>query len=181
MKRVKALVFKGLAQISCQNEVTHLGNAGYYKSGGTNAGYWDYSTQSDTAPTAELPSGTDMVNGSANYLSGGFVDTTYYTTEVGAYDAKPSDSAYGTFDQGGNVGEWNETDTYGDGWYRGWRGGPFNMGVDFLRASHRGDIDPGNAGTFTGFRVANIPEPSTAVLLIIGAVGFLVYSLRRKK
>ncbi len=30
MKRVKSLVFKGLAQIACQSQATHLGNAGYY-------------------------------------------------------------------------------------------------------------------------------------------------------
>ena len=60
--------------------------AAYYKGGGTNAGYWDYPTQSDTAPTAELPVGTDMVNGSANYYYDyTYLDTTYYTTEVGAY------------------------------------------------------------------------------------------------
>ena len=28
MKRVKSLVFKGLAQIACQSQATHLGNAG---------------------------------------------------------------------------------------------------------------------------------------------------------
>ena len=28
MKRVKSLVFKGLAQISCQSQAIHLGNAG---------------------------------------------------------------------------------------------------------------------------------------------------------
>ena len=28
MKRVKSLVFKRLAQISCQSQATHLGNAG---------------------------------------------------------------------------------------------------------------------------------------------------------
>ncbi len=45
--------------------------AAYYKGGGTKAGYWDYPTESDTASTAELPPGADMINGSANYYDGG--------------------------------------------------------------------------------------------------------------
>ena len=51
-----------------------------------------------------------MVNGSANYWNGSYVDPTYYTTPVGAYLAMPSDSPYGTYDQGGNLYEWNELD-----------------------------------------------------------------------
>ena len=65
--------------------------AAYYK-GGASAGYWNYATQSDTAPTAQAPPGTDMVNGSANYAG---LSLPYTTSAVGAYSAKPSDSAYG--------------------------------------------------------------------------------------
>ena len=72
--------------------------AAYYKGGGTNAGYWDYPTQSDNAPAAEAPPGTNTTNGSANY--GWAVGD---LTDVGAYTYKPSDSAYDTLDQGGNV------------------------------------------------------------------------------
>jgi hypothetical protein len=31
MKRIKSLVIKGLAQIACQSQATHLGNAGLHK------------------------------------------------------------------------------------------------------------------------------------------------------
>ncbi len=132
--------------------------AAYYKGGGTDAGYWNYPTQSDTPPTPESPPGTDMVNGSANYDDPlyNYVDPTCYTTEVGAYDAKPSDSAYGTFDQGGNVWEWNEA--WVSDFERGVRGGAFHgsSGGDYLdlHAADRGRLPPAFEGFDVGFRVA---------------------------
>ncbi|MHC4620663.1 MAG: SUMF1/EgtB/PvdO family nonheme iron enzyme [Planctomycetota bacterium] len=125
--------------------------AAYYKGGGTNAGYWEYATQSDTVPTAESPPGTDMVNGSANYNSviGGF-------TDVGAYTTKPSDSAYGTFGQNGNVWEWNEALISGD--FHGMRGGSQGSLANRLPASYRDNGNPGE-DHHIGFRVASSPEP----------------------
>ena len=132
--------------------------AAYYKGGGTDAGYWDYPTQSDTAPTPELPPGTDSVNGSANYDDPlyNYVDPNCYTTEVGAYTYKPSDSAYGTFDQGGNVWEWNEALVSAS--ERGVRGGAFHGSggvpdID-LHAADRGRLPPECESFDVGFRVA---------------------------
>ena len=157
--------------------------AAYYKGGGTNAGYWDYPTQSDSPPTAQLPTGTDMVNGSANYYqaSENFLDPTYFTTEVGAYDAKHSDSAYGTFDQGGNVWEWNET-IFFDNNYRGLRGGSFYYYIygNHLFASDRHVATPTGAGYITGFRVASIPEPGSITMLVCGLVAGLIWWRRAK-
>ena len=151
--------------------------AAYYKGGGTNAGYWDYPTQSDTTPTAELPAGSDMVNGSANFYDydGGYLNATYYTTEVGAYTAKPSDSAYVTFDQGGNVREWNEALIIGSD--RGLRGGSFYYDGFSLRASLRSDGSPTDEHYDIGFRVSEVPEPATMAILALGGIGML----RRRK
>lgn len=147
--------------------------AAYYKAGGIDSGYWEYATQSNTAPTAELPPGTDMVNGSANYYTDGLVDPTYYTTEVGAYGAKPSDSAYGTFDQGGNLWEWNEANFLGDGSYRGLRGGSFRDIDGSPDAGIRSGAPPWYALTDVGFRVAAIPEPATLALLALSGAAVL--------
>ena len=155
--------------------------AAYYKGGGTSAGYWDYPTASDTVPAAEAPAGTDAVNGSANYHSGGYVDTTYYTTEVGAYTDKPSDSAYGTFDQGGNVLEWNETIVVlNDVSYRGVRGGSYSLSNVVLKAAWRNYGSPTEEWDYFGFRVSEvigevvIPEPATIALLALGGVGMVI-------
>ena len=55
--------------------------AAYYKGGGTNAGYWDYTTRSNTAPSHVL-SATGTNN--ANYYNG-YTDRTTFTTPVGEF------------------------------------------------------------------------------------------------
>ncbi|UCC31019.1 MAG: IPTL-CTERM sorting domain-containing protein [Phycisphaerales bacterium] len=163
--------------------------AAYYKGGGVNTGYWDYATQSDTPPTAETPPGADVTNGSANWYNGGYVDAMYYTTEVGAYSAKPSESAYETFDQAGNVWEWNEADIYGDGSHRGMRGGAFyGIFTDNQHAAYRHNDYPTYEEQGFGFRVAGIPgpEPIPAVsewglivmVLLLLAVAMVVFGRR---
>ena len=159
--------------------------AAYYKGGGTNAGYWDYATQSDTLPTAELPPGTDMFNGSANYKDPTYVDPTYGTTEVGAYDATNilgdyvSESAYGTFDQSGNISEWSQDSIQSI--YRGVRGGSFSDYVASLQAGYRIARDPTWEKSDVGFRVASVvPEPGSITLLVCGLVTSLMWWRRRR-
>lgn len=120
--------------------------------------YWDFPTESDTVPTSEPPPGTDMTNGSANYYSSGHViGSPYYRTEVGAYDAKPSDSPYGTFDQGGNVYEWNEAVLFDSD--RGLRGGSFEYPDDYgLHATERVGYPPTDEYYILGFRVVKVLE-----------------------
>ena len=152
--------------------------AAYHYNDGATGNYWDYPTESDVAPTSEAPPGTDMTNGSANYYDGGYaIGSPYYRTEVGAYGTKPSDSPYGTFDQGGNVSEWNEwgwSDPYGS--YRGVRGGSFGGGSTLLAADRYYDI-PTNDDVVIGFRVAEVPEPTSLWLLGLG--GLLAIRRRR--
>ncbi|NLH18381.1 MAG: formylglycine-generating enzyme family protein [Phycisphaerae bacterium] len=137
--------------------------AAYYKGGGTNAGYWLYATQSDLAPTAQGPE-NGTVN-SANY-NWGVGDL----TQVGAY--VQSMSAYGTYDQNGNVWE------YFQGFIRypifpGIRGGALHYEYG-LRSDEFGDM---NGDSFvTGFRVALVPEPTIFVFL---GFGYCLMSIRR--
>ena len=145
--------------------------AAYHKNDGVTGNYWDYPTSSDIAPSNALGTPTDPGNNATyNYTIG----SPYYRTEVG--DHENSDSPYGTFDQGGNVWEWDEAVISG---YRGLRGGSFNDTGNSLHASSRDDryADPAHEVNNVGFRVSEVPEPATIVMLALGSVGIL----RRKK
>jgi len=86
---------------------------------------------------------------------------------VGSYPGSPS--PYGTFDQGGNVWQWNEA--IKDGYYRGSRGGSFGNYQFYTSASERGFNDPPAEDSSIGFRLAMVPEPSTGLLVIAGLLG----------
>ena len=89
------------------------------KSGG--AGYWVYPTRSNTAPGNSLALAATTPN-EANYYVSGYTDPVNYLTPVGTFVASPS--PYGTFDEGGDVLQWNDTNSYGSS--RGLRGGSFH-------------------------------------------------------
>ena len=97
-------------------------------------------------------------------------------TDVGSYTSSPSE--YGTFDQGGNVLEWNETIIYTSG--RVLRGGSFNGLADGFAASRRYIGSPSVETVSYGFRVAMIPEPSTSLLLAVGLAGLAAAARRRQ-
>jgi len=151
--------------------------AAYYdpnKGGPGVPGYWEYPTMSDTAPTAQAPPGG---TNSANYNS-----VVGNTTDVGAYFA--SAGAYGTFDQGGNVWEWNET---ANGSARGLRGGSWYSAAGGLSASSRNFIGPSSEFDSFGFRLAGplestevIPEPATVSLFGIAALAAMLRRRRRR-
>jgi formylglycine-generating enzyme len=161
--------------------------AAYYKGGGTNAGYWSYPTRSDTAPVWVLSTVTGP-NGGANsanfflYTNGysltgstSYVSTTDYLTNVGAYPGALG--PYGTLDQGGEVWQWNETLISISGSFRGLRGGSWQypMGtVGFVASSYRYNDDPAVEEFIDGFRLANVPEPGTTTLLVVGAIAGLL-------
>ena len=92
-------------------------------------------------------------------------------TDVGSYS--DSASPYGTFDQGGNVWEWNETAIGSERGIRGRLAGDLVTGGS--AASSRGNALPGLEDDISGFRVAGpIPEPGTALLLAADLVGLAV-------
>jgi formylglycine-generating enzyme required for sulfatase activity len=141
--------------------------AAYYKGGSTNAGYWMYPTQSNTAPGQDM---NDASGNNANYYTAPYaypIDSGRYTTVAGEF--QNSDSAYGTFDQGGNVWEWNEAIIYGS--YRGLRGGSFGDYDGDLQAGYRYDDDPTFESHYIGFRLSQVPEPASMGLLGIGVLG----------
>jgi formylglycine-generating enzyme len=155
--------------------------AAYYdpnKSGGPD--YWDYPTGSDNEPSNQLTS-PDPGNNANFSVYGGSPEYTigspYWMTEVGAFTN--SDSPYGTFDQGGNVFEWNETAVTDSS--RVLRGGSWVSESDFLLASYRIDyVYPTLENYNIGFRVATVPEPGSLTLMLCGALVGLFFWRRRK-
>ena len=130
--------------------------AAYYSA--ANTSYSLYPNGQNTITTAD-----------ANY--GGAVGS---TTNVGTYSSDPS--SYGTFDQGGNVWEWNDAVISGSS--RGRRGGSFSGSEIDLLPSGQSDSGPTRENTFFGFRVASVPEP-TSLLLTMLAGGVML--ARRKR
>jgi len=155
--------------------------AAYYKGGGTNSDYWIYPTQSDNVPGNTIGGDTNQ----ANYYAGSYSvtqSTDYsssqnYLTEVGAFSG--SDGAYGTFDQGGNVWEWN--DLQAEIGPRGLRGGRWGDPLNDLSSDTRNVFMPDNESFWIGFRVATVPEPSTYALLALSAASLGGYVLRRRR
>ena len=130
--------------------------AAYYKGGGPGAGYWDYPMQSDipTVPGRLLPDAGNSANWHDSAVGAyptGAVDPTYYRTAGGSYALSPS--ACGTFDQGGNVWEWNET--YNASWQHQRRGAGYASGYSSMEAVAGVTYSTGwTDSQFIGFRVA---------------------------
>ena len=130
--------------------------AAYYKGGGLNAGYWEYATQSD-----------QINQNMANYGGIGTI------TDVGSY---PYPGAYGTYDQAGDVWNWNESIHGGS--YRGISGGSFANNASCMQSAEAGSATPQYGGGDQGFRVVEVPEPSSTIALLGGLVGLL--GIRRR-
>jgi sulfatase modifying factor 1 len=140
-------------------------------------GYWLYPTKTNTGPSNVLSS-TGANN--ANFYDGNLyphgwtIDSPYYRTPVGAFES--SYSAYGTFDQAGNVEEWNEAIlSAGADNGRGLRGGWYNNDRSNLDSSFRSRSDPTYSGSGTGFRIASVPEPGTIAMVLTIALCGLIF------
>ncbi|MFM9009442.1 MAG: PEP-CTERM sorting domain-containing protein, partial [Planctomycetota bacterium] len=91
-------------------------------------------------------------------------------------------SYYGTFDQSGNVREWNDLDGVAAA-VRGLRGGGFENTLA-TNVSKLQQTTPAASNLIAGFRLAGpvaVPEPSTWVLGITALVVGGGYSFARRK
>jgi formylglycine-generating enzyme required for sulfatase activity len=154
--------------------------AAYHKNDGVTGNYFDYPTRSDSVPgfvdnSGNLSgTGTPFIEGGidpGNYAtyngdSGAYgIGSPYYRSQVGEWEN--SGSPYGTFDQGGNVWEWNESIS---GQTRGLRAGSFDIMHTLMLASSSYSLSPAFEVSFIGFRVAEVPEPASLVLLAVGTL-----------
>ena len=166
--------------------------AAYYspiKGGVGSPGYWSFATQSNSAPGNQVGGTANQ----ANYVTGSGFSVTQsptssasqnYLSDVGAFSG--SASYYGTFDQSGNVAQWN--DLSGAGNIKGFRGGSWiNNSSGLLSSGVREGgiyVGSGDGTARVGIRlagqyiVAPVPEIDTnglthAIALLAGALGFL--------
>jgi sulfatase modifying factor 1 len=149
--------------------------AAYHKNDGVTGNYWDYPTGTNMEPSNDLIN-PDPGNNANFYQDGYTIGSPYFTTVVGEFEN--SESPYDTFDQGGNLLEWNETTVTSSS--RGLRGGYWYYYSDLLHASNRGNRDPTIENGTVGFRVASVPEPGSITLLVCCAILGLIWWRRRK-
>ncbi len=145
--------------------------AAFHKNDGVTRHYWEYPTKSDSVPSNDLID-PDAGHNANFYQDGYTIGNPYFRTVVG--DFENSSSPYGTFDQGGNVWEWNEAII---GSSRGDRGAAFVNYGGQLSKRVRYYHDPTYEDYLTGFRVSQVPEPATIVILALASVG--VFRRRR--
>jgi formylglycine-generating enzyme required for sulfatase activity len=150
--------------------------------GGDTDNYWYYATRSNVRPSnVPPPGGANAANFYANptgfALTGGqsLIPGFRYLTEVGSY--AEASSYYGTFDQAGNVWEWNETVIIEENIYanRGLGGGSWLSGAG-LPANGQYDGPPDADNLDVGFRVASVPESSDGLV-----ASFCVPTLLRRR
>ena len=153
-------------------------------------GYYAYATQSDSDPGNVVGSAANQ----ANYLtdagysvtqSGDYDSNLNYLTDVGAFTN--SASFYGTFDQSGNVFQWNDLDGLEfSGSSRGLRGGFWDTADPFsLSSSNSISVSPSLENFRIGFRLASpVASPSavpeidpnslgSVLALVLGSLGLL--------
>ena len=164
--------------------------AAYYKGGGLDAGYWDYPTKSDSLPAHDVIDPDPGNNANICDLYGLAIGSPYYRTNAGEFEN--SESPYGTYDQAGNVWEWDEALVYsgvpqsGFPAYRGLRGGSLDLFTGHsvagdVRAASRYCDSPVFERFDVGFRVSEVvPEPSSVLVLGSGILA-LAGMIRRKR
>ena len=141
-------------------------------------GYVRFPTRSNSVPGNVVGS----LSNQANYNNGvysvtrsnSYSYTQNYLTDVGAFI--DSASAYGTFDQGGDVFQWNGAVI---GSSRGLRGGSwYDSASNLLSSTRYPNFSPTIEQKYIGFRVATVPEPDGVVSFILA--GGLLLARRRR-
>jgi formylglycine-generating enzyme required for sulfatase activity len=149
-------------------------------------GYYAYATQSDEVPGNVVGSAANQ----ANYNNGVYSVTQSsnndgslnYLTDVGAFTN--SGSFYGTFDQSGNVNQWNDLDGNGGGSPEVRGGSWLYSDASYESSSFSSPYAASNESMTVGFRLASpvaVPEPSTCAMALAGLAcgGYSLFRRRR--
>ena len=161
--------------------------AAYYKGGGTDAGYWDYATQSDTAPTPVTAGETGIGSAGNTGNFANYRDAADWNSRNGMQTTVGTNggaSAYGAFDMNGNLVEW--TDPTAPASLLVGRGGYWSSGIasSLSSSGSQRSYPASNADSDVGFRLASevnsapVPEIDPAgmgsvLALVTGALGLL--------
>ena len=123
-------------------------------------GYYLYATQTNATPGNLIGSAANQINVNTNTLFSvtqvaTLVATQNYLTDGGTFSSSPS--YYGTFDQIGNLYQWNDLDGQ-PGAYRGVRGSMWFAGTQAAQATTYAASAPNYAGLDIGFRLAALHQ-----------------------
>ena len=145
--------------------------AAFHKNDGASANYWDYATGSNSVPDA-LDFEGDAVFDAVFYDLDRFI-VAPDPSQPNAVNNVGLASPYGTFGQNGNVWEWEESilpfrliPPEDEDDHRGVSGGFWRTFEFDLRSNAGSEEVPEGSEESIGFRVASIPEPSSALLLL---------------
>ncbi|MEM9018183.1 MAG: SUMF1/EgtB/PvdO family nonheme iron enzyme [Verrucomicrobiota bacterium] len=124
---------------------------------GPSDSYWLYPTSSDSAPghdRGNLPNQANIRTPGGFFAATGnsTTESVNYLFPAGTFSA--SASYYGTFDQAGNLEEWNDSVLDDGDLKRGKRGGSWFNGDEGIQSNRRTFTTPDTQGNVIGFRVA---------------------------
>jgi formylglycine-generating enzyme required for sulfatase activity len=131
--------------------------------------YWLYPSRQNVLGNNNIP------DGAANYRSDDYSTTpgnnvysaaTQYLTDGGTFI--DSGSYYGTFDQGGNVSEWNDEVVSASSQRN--RGGNWDSNGFGQQSTARSFNQPTFESELLGFRIAGVPEPTSGLLVMLGSL-----------
>ena len=169
---ITGIIYKNSTATFALPTLSEWFKAAYYdpnKNGLNQGGYWTYANQSDIATTDRINYGQSHPD-----VAGDLVTAVGFFTDATSY--------YGTYDQSGNVTEWNDQVAHAAN-YRGRQGGAFDS------TTATGDLGKDsiyNDGYFespgytpAGFRIAMVPEPSALALFAVSLGGLAMMRRRR--